>query len=328
MVIDIISSNTKIWNINQVVADIAELMIRDENITLDFNFEGPDIAETELCDIILNLAEAYHYDPKRITIVTANQVQTHNLFRVEYANPWGLVKATWRFALQCEKNINKHFGIFVGRSNAPRLHLASHLYKNYQDQSLITYHFNFARENHLDNIGLEELAKMFGKSNLTTEAEFLQDCPIVSNKRQKHEHEDLDWDQMVPLKDKRNFVNNYQDIFVELVCETCYSGNTFFPTEKIWRPMLLQTPFIVQGPTNFLTRLHKMGFKTFNNWWSEAYQFDTPDYQVEVIKELVKDISKMTSADLSTMYKEMQPVLEHNKQRLWELSEDDFAKQR
>ena len=92
--------------------------------------------------------------------------------------------------------------------------------------------------------------------------------------------------------------------------------------------MLLQTPFIVQGPTNFLTRLHKMGFKTFNNWWSEAYQFDTPDYQVEVIKELVKDISKMTSADLSTMYKEMQPVLEHNKQRLWELSEDDFAKQR
>ena len=92
--------------------------------------------------------------------------------------------------------------------------------------------------------------------------------------------------------------------------------------------MLLQTPFIVQGPQKFLHRLHNMGFKTFDSWWDEGYQLDTPDYQLEVIKEVILDISTKSITDLSTMYKEMQPVLEHNKQRLLELTKDDFAKQR
>ena len=265
MNVTVITKDGHVWNINEAVVKITQAMIADADITLDFNHEGPDILQTELDSVILNLANVYHYDPKRITVLTANQVQTHDTFNVQYTTPFHLVEHTYQFALDYTKQIDKHFGIFVGRSNGPRLHLASHLYNEYKNQSLITYHYNVAREFHKDNVGLEELIKMYNKSNLTVETYFLQ---------------------------------------------------------------ALETPFIVQGPQWYLRRLQDMGFQTFDRWWDEGYSEDPADYQLEVIKDVVKDISARSVEDLSTMYKEMQSVLKHNKQCLLELTKDDFAKQR
>jgi|TARA_R110000824_G_C15135758_1_gene669483 hypothetical protein len=328
MNVTVITKDGHVWNINEAVVKITQAMIADADITLDFNHEGPDISQTELDSVILNLANVYHYDPKRITVLTANQVQTHDTFNVQYTTPFHLVEHTYQFALDYTKQIDKHFGIFVGRSNGPRLHLASHLYNEYKNQSLITYHYNVAREFHKDNVGLEELIKMYNKSNLTVETYFLQACPIIENTIHSVDHIDINCEQAVFIDDKEQFVKNYTKFFAEIVCETCYNGNTFFPTEKTWRPILLETPFIVQGPQWYLRRLHDMGFQTFDRWWDEGYSEDPADYQLEVIKDVVKDISARSVEDLSTMYKEMQSVLKHNKQCLLELTKDDFAKQR
>ena len=111
---------------------------------------------------------------------------------------------------------------------------------------------------------------------------------------------------------------------VEIVCETCYNGNTFFPTEKTWRPILLETPFIVQGPQWYLHRLRDLGFQTFDRWWDEGYTEDPANWQNTEIKKVIDSIGKLTIEQLQEMYTEMKPVLAHNKKRFMELTSKDF----
>ena len=89
-------------------------------------------------------------------------------------------------------------------------------------------------------------------------------------------------------------------------------GNTFFPTEKTIRPIIAQTPFIIMGPKHYLANLKKLGFKTFDKWWSEDYdQFAGVDRIIEIKKRL-SDIFSWQQEKLHTVLTEMQPILEFN----------------
>ena len=88
--------------------------------------------------------------------------------------------------------------------------------------------------------------------------------------------------------------------------------------------MALKTPFIVQGPVNFLHNLQRLGFKTFDYWWDEGYSEDPNEWQVKLIKELIDMLATKTKQELKKMYDEMMPVLEHNRQRLMTLTKQDF----
>ena len=121
-----------------------------------------------------------------------------------------------------------------------------------------------------------------------------------------------------------NLLKYYPQFFVEIVNLTFFSGNTFYVDEKIWRPMLALTPFMVQGSQNLILNLHRLGFKTFDNWWDEGYNQDPDNCQVPCILDNVKQLSTLTVAQLKDMYAEMMPTLEHNYNRLMTISNDDF----
>ena len=150
--VKLVTSNTQIWNINSVVSQITHAMINDENIVLDFISEGPDVSETVLDTVILELANKYQYDTKRITVVTANQVQKHNVFFIKKTAPLNLVNNAKKYARVYTKDVKKHFGIFIGRSNGPRLDLASYIYNAFHNESYVTYHYSLSSEYHRNNI--------------------------------------------------------------------------------------------------------------------------------------------------------------------------------
>ena len=116
----------------------------------------------------------------------------------------------------------------------------------------------------------------------------------------------------------------YQDIFCEIVCETYFTGRTFFLTEKTLRCIINGRPFMVQGPKWFLHNLKRLGFKTFSNWWDEGYDEDPVDHRLVEIKKVIKDLSTQTPGQLNNMYKSMQAILEHNYQLCLNLKLDDF----
>ena len=253
-------------------------------------------------------------------------MQRHDVFKIEINSP---IHATQHVeplhTYDYTKNICKHFGMFIGRSNAPRLDLASYLYySGFQHQSCMTYHYNVESEYHRNNVGIEELLLNFNHKLLDIPARFLNKCPIVSSVVEPRTNTDLSHDQQLLQNDKEKFLQNYHHFFIEIVCETCYSGNTFFPTEKTWRPILLKTPFILQGPQWYLHRLRDMGFETFSSWWDEGYAEDPATWQPTEIKKVITSISKLGISELQKIYKEMLPILEQNRTRLLELTSKDF----
>ena len=208
------------------------------------------------------------------------------------------------------KNINKHFGIFVGGSRWNRLYLASNLFDKYKEQSLISYRQTLNNPTQPCSLQIDDLYNKTAEINnskfYNTISNFIANLPMnVTN-----EHNDnsgfINFDQAW------NIYPLYQKIFVDIVAETFHSGHTFYPTEKTSRPIACYTPFIVFGPKNYLQNLKKIGFRTFNNFWSEQYDKHTGVSRIIEINRLVDSIATMSINDIKQMYTEMQPILEHN----------------
>ena len=315
MKISFVTSDKYVWNWQEVCTNVTQAMVNNENIEMLTTGDGPCIQASGIAQYLLRSCRTHNYDPSRITIRTQNQIEHHDQFKIDI-HRLNNIKRNVDFIFNINKNMHKHFGIFVMRSSAPRLDMASYLYKNYYDTTTMTYHFSSDSDYHRNSIGLEELIQDHQHKDITTVAEFLTQCPIKFAKYEAYDDTKGNTVQQLNAQDRDQFFANYNNFFVEIACETYYSGHTFFPTEKVWRPMLLMTPFIVHGPQHYIKHLHNMGFKTFDGWWNEGYSQCDPVWQLKLIKEIVDDIATWSMDKCQQVYKEMQPILQHNKQLL------------
>ena len=62
---------------------------------------------------------------------------------------------------------------------------------------------------------------------------------------------------------------HYYQTDVSIVSET--DQEEFFPTEKIYKSLMLGHPFIAYGSPGYLAQLQAMGFQTFGKWIDESY---------------------------------------------------------
>ena len=101
-----------------------------------------------------------------------------------------------------------------------------------------------------------------------------------------------------------------------------------FITEKITRPMLNLHPQIVYSGAGTLDYIKSIGFKTFNNYWSEDYDNESdPDKKVQLIVNIVKKLNNKPIEELHEMYWDMMPILKHNQSLLLtrkEIKQIDF----
>jgi hypothetical protein len=318
MVIEIKTSDSIIWNRDQVVHQLCQAMHKKQPITLDLCREGPDLGSLNLESMVQSYCDIFDYNINDIKLYTCNSLEKTNEFNVKYIPPFHFVDNTKKQLINTEaiknfKNI-KHFGMFIGRGNHLRLDLASYLNLTHKEKIIQTYHYDQNIDFHRANVGLEEYIKNSGTDRIDQLCEFLKTCPIKT--------ESVEYPILMDYH--LDIAPEYQKFFAEIVCETYFSGTTFFTTEKIWRPIALKTPFIVQGPANFLHNLRRLGFKTFDSWWDEGYSEDPNEWQVKLIKELIDMLAVKTKQELKKMYDEMEPVLEHNRQRLRMLTKQDF----
>jgi hypothetical protein len=83
-------------------------------------------------------------------------------------------------------------------------------------------------------------------------------------------------------------------------------------TEKIWRPIVARRPFIVMSNLNYLKNLKRLGFKTFNTFWSEEYDMWDGANRIRKIEELLSHISQWSIEELENKLTNMEEILEHN----------------
>ena len=63
----------------------------------------------------------------------------------------------------------------------------------------------------------------------------------------------------------------YNDTYFSTVVETFQEGKCKWVTEKIFKPFAYHHPFVVIGQSHTLTKLHQLGFETYENLFDESY---------------------------------------------------------
>ena len=92
-------------------------------------------------------------------------------------------------------------------------------------------------------------------------------------------------------KDQDLYELPYEDTVFSLVSETNDVGNEIFMTEKIWKPIMAQQPFVVHGNYLYLQKLREMGFHTFNNYFDESYDLERDrDKRIDKIVSLCENL--------------------------------------
>jgi hypothetical protein len=295
----------------------------DQPVRISLNGEGPCAEHIGLYDLLDRICSAQGWSKQAIEIETANFLEQHSEYQIRRVHQEYELRYTqdlFKKDLSTVKQFDNilHFGHFIGHSNQHRLHLASYLYAEHPHQTLQSYHCCVTEPYHREHIGLETFmangadAVEIGRAHkLLSAGPITLDLPALKDP--------------IPAADSLGVVEYYPQFFVELVGLGFYSGQTFYIDEKIWRPVLMRTPFIVQGPQNLIRNLRRLGFETFHEFWDEGYSEDPPDCQVRAIIEIVQTLAKKTNKELEDMYTTMLPKLEHNRNLLKELKADDFT---
>ena len=105
----------------------------------------------------------------------------------------------------------------------------------------------------------------------------------------------------------------FRKAFCHIVTETMFYPDKLHLTEKIFRPIVFQRPFILAGCKHNLKYFKKYGFETFSNWWDESYdEVEDHETRLEMVVSIIKKLNQYNLNDLQDMYNEMLPVLEHN----------------
>ena len=312
--VQIVTSDGKIWNPENTYLEIVYAS-QQGLVSLDLLREGPCCQTSGIDSMLNSIIKQFGFDPALYSIITSNQLSSscYPERRVGWTE-LNLAKEKLAKSASTESTLNKRFAIFIGRSNWQRLGLASHLWANYKDQTAMTFHFDSSIDYHIVNFGLETLITK-EKSAWPEVYSFIQQLPIRSESMSYP----ILWNKGAFDLDKY-----YQNIFCEIVCETYFTGCTFFVTEKTLRCIINRRPFIVQGPKWFLHNLKKLGFKTFDQWWDEGYDTDHSDSRYKTLCSNIDYIAQQSATTIKQWYQEMQPILEHNIQVMQQLTNNQI----
>jgi len=248
-----------------------------------------------------------------VTIHTWNPFEKHLQYTIKYKgdNFWFDRQADITVS-QCEYTGNKTFLCLYHRPTAGRLALAGYLHKHHAASSLI----HFSTDTDDDSLIQFEFDKLLSwhLPSLENASKLLPTLPILLSPRDQYTGS-LGYFYTDPLTEL------YREILIDVVVESHVAGNTFFPTEKTVRPMLLGKPFLVFASCNYLVYLRQMGFRTFSDFWSEDYDGHEGKERLIRMLSVLDTIAAMTASQREAMYWDLQYTLQHNqnilKQRKW-----------
>ena len=289
-------ANDKIWNIPELINFLVKN--QGKEIELTVNPEAHCLQTSGLYDIV----EKFQFS--KVTIFTFNSLETHPYYNIKHC-PVDVFFKDWnKYDLTSSGiwNKDKIFGVFYGRPTANRIGIASHLFVNHKNISEIRMVTNI---NSPDNRVLFELEKLFE-----------YDPPSIFKFSKMIETFSFQEIEYTPMGHLLNYASPlhklYENILIDIISEPNIKGDTFFPTEKVVRPMLLKKPFIAMTSKNYLDHLHQMGFYTFNEFWDEDYDgFESGDRYLKILK-LIDNLASKTTEELNQMYRSMKYRLDYN----------------
>jgi len=110
----------------------------------------------------------------------------------------------------------------------------------------------------------------------------------------------------------------WQKSLWHLVNETVFYDAKLHLTEKIFKPIVAQRPFILVAAPGNLEYLRRYGFRTFDRWIDESYDhMHDPDQRLDAIVQQISKFANLGVKELEDLRRDMLPVLEYNKQHFF-----------
>ncbi len=116
-----------------------------------------------------------------------------------------------------------------------------------------------------------------------------------------------------------DFKETYQKVYFDVVTESCFSTDSIYCSEKIYKPISQLLPFLVLGPKGILEKVKQQGFKTFSPFIDESY--DVEENHEKRFLMLVDEVNRLCSFSLEELhdwYYSILDTLEFNQKHLIE----------
>ena len=112
------------------------------------------------------------------------------------------------------------------------------------------------------------------------------------------------------------WLGNYteaQDSLVYVPTETVYFGRRLHITEKTFKAIALEMPFVLVAPAHSLEYMRSYGFRTFAGIFDESYDLEEDDSKrIEKVTKLLKDLDSLSVAERQQIHRACLPIVQHN----------------
>lgn len=251
------------WNTHLLALEIAKIYQKNNKVLLSLNTNGFDIVDNGIESVVKDIADYLQIPYKHIVFESADRLTKSNIF-AHNKKPNYLLPKNLQYC-QYAPPIQQGVGLFIGRATNERLYA---FYKSQNlEKSLRTCHLNVnaLKETSADFTGFicehnekwQEINKLFPYSDIDQEFDYHN----METVQEKVRGFDLD----------KVWLSVYAKIDIEIVCETNTTPNTFFVTEKTFRPLHYGRLFLVIGSPEFEQNLKEFGFDIFDDILDKSY---------------------------------------------------------
>jgi hypothetical protein len=103
------------------------------------------------------------------------------------------------------------------------------------------------------------------------------------------------------------------DSVIYAATETVYWGQRSHLTEKTFKPIALEMPFVLIAPAGSLAYLREYGFETFHPYIDETYDTIQDDIgRLEAVTQVLSEIQARSAAARQELWQQLLPRVEHN----------------
>ena len=107
--------------------------------------------------------------------------------------------------------------------------------------------------------------------------------------------------------------NEAADSLLYVPTETVYFGKRLHITEKTFKAIALEMPFVLVSPVGSLKYMRSYGFKTFSDVFDESYDEETDDIRrIERVTDLLKQLDDLSVKEKQSIHRACLPAVEHN----------------
>jgi len=105
---------------------------------------------------------------------------------------------------------------------------------------------------------------------------------------------------------------------IQIVPETIFDTNKTHLTEKVFKPIVMNQPFIMFAGPNSLEYMKSYGYKTFDSVWDESYDKETDtELRFNKVIKLIKKINSLPKKEFNDVISKCQHITKHNREHFY-----------